>query len=102
MEVKFYHNQAEKFRLIQSAHDRGLTTKHEDFIDEGNHITNGETGRLTFHVQPEIPERVIKSLDELNLMLFKKKIPYIELLDLLTIQALSPSRWQRFKAMFTP
>jgi len=102
MEIKFYHNPAEKIRHKQSAHDRGMSIIHDDFKDEGNHNTTGEIGRLTFDLIPDIPDRIIKSLDELNLLLFKKEIEYIELLDLLTIQALSPTRWQRFKAMFTP
>jgi len=101
-EVKFYHNVEEKLKLKQSAHDRGMSTIHDDFLDEGNHTTKGDIGRLTFDIIPDPPEREIKSLDELNLLLFKKEIDYIELLDLLTIQALSLSRWERFKAMFTP
>jgi len=100
MEVKFYHNPAEKLKLKQSAHDRGLSTIHDDFKDEGNHNTQGDIGRLSFDIKPDPPERVIKSLDELNLLLFKKEINYIELLDLLTIQAISPSRWERFKQLF--
>jgi len=102
MEVKFYHNPAEKLRHKQSARSRGMSVIHDDFLDEGNHATKGDIGKLTFDIVADPPDRVIKSLDELNLLLFKKKIRYIELLDLLTIQALSPSRWQRFKAMFTP
>jgi len=101
MEIKFYHNPAEKIRLKQSAHDRSLSVIHDDFRDEGNHKTNGEIGRLTFELRADPPEREIKSLDELNLLLFKKEIQYLDLLDLLTIQALSPSRWQRFKDLFS-
>ena len=100
MEVKFYHNPIEKKKLKQSAHSRGLSTIHDDFKDEGNHNTKGETGRLTFDIIIDPPERVIKSLDELNLLLFKKRIDYIELLDLLTLQAINPSRWENFKARF--
>ena len=100
MEVKFYHNPEEKRKLKQSAHDRGLSTIRDEFFDERGHITNGEIGKLKFDIIPPIPEREIKSLDELNLLLFKKRIDYIELLDLLTLQAISPTRWQRFKEFF--
>jgi len=103
MEVRFYHDPAEKRTLKQSAHSRGMQTIHDDFLDEGNHATNGDIGKLTFDFSPpDPPPRVIKTLDELNLLLFKKEIEYIELLDLLTIQALSLTRWQRFRAMFSP
>jgi len=97
MEQRIYDfdNPIEKKRFKQSAHDRGLVTIHDDFISD-------RQGKLSFDVKPITPERVIKSLDELNLLLFKKEISHLELLDLLTIQALSPSRWTRFKAMFTP
>jgi len=101
MEVKFYHNPAEKIRLKQSAHDRGMSTIHDDFLDERNHATNGDIGKLTFDVRADPIEREIKTLDELNLLLFKKRISHLELLDLLTLQALSLTRWQRFKAMFS-
>jgi len=96
-EVKFYDrdNFREWRRLKQSANDKGMSTIHDDFIDE-------KVGRLTFDIIPDPPERVIKSLDELNLLLYKKRISYEDLLDLLTIQALSPTRWERFKARFTP
>ena len=53
MEVKFYHDPAEKSKLKQSANDRGLSTIHDDFRDEGNHHTTGEIGRLTFDIIPD-------------------------------------------------
>jgi len=104
MEIKFYHNPEEKKRLKQSANSRRMSTIHDDFVDEGNHKTDGTKGRLTFDIKPDPPERIIKSDDELLLLLFKKQIEYLDLLDLLAIQALksTASRWQKFKLLFTP
>lgn len=95
MEIEIYDrdNPLQKKRLIQSAHDRGLSTLHDDYISDTQ-------GKLFFNVRPIPVERVIKSIDELNLLLFKKRISYIELLDLLTLQAISPTRWESFKARF--
>jgi len=101
-EVRYYHNPAEKIRLRQSAHDRGLSVIHDDFKDEGNHNTKGDIGRLTFDNHSQTVERIIKEHDELLLLLYKKRIEYVDLLDLLTTQALKDNmtRWQRFKDLF--
>jgi len=104
MEVRFYHDSLEKRRLKRSANDRGMSTIHDDFLDEGNHITNGKIGKLTFEIKAGPAERIIKSDDELLLLLYKKRIEYIDLLDLLTIQALKDhdTRWNKFKRLFSP
>jgi len=100
--IKYYRDLNQKRQLVLDAKSRGETLMHTDFIDISGRKTKGENGRLTFEVLPPTLPYEIKSLDELNLLLFKKEISFTELLDLLTIQALSPTRWQRFKAMFTP
>jgi len=104
MRVNFYDTPQRKRQLINDSRSRGETIIHDDFINSRGQITDGRSGKLTSEILPDPPDRVIKSLDELNLLLFKKEIVYIELLDLLTIQALKDmnSRWSRFRAMFTP
>jgi len=95
MTIKFYSSLKQKRDLKFQAHSKGQSTIHDDFISD-----NHNEGKLTFGIKPNPPERVIKSLDELNLLLFKKEIEYEDLLDLLTIQALMEDnkRWNRFKA----
>jgi len=100
MTEKYYKTKHERTELIKRFKILGKSMLHDDFLDENNNSTDGKSGRLTFGHFPPIPERVIKSLDELNLLLFKKEISYIELLDLLTLQAISPTRWERFRALF--
>jgi len=100
--IRYYRDKAEKKKIINDVESTGLLVQHIDYVNEKGKATNGDSGRLTFEIEQPIPERVIKSLDELNLLLFKKRIDFIELLDLLTIQALSPTRWERFKARFSP
>lgn len=102
MEVKFYNDPSEKRKLKRSANDRGMSTIHDDFLDERNHRTDGRAGKLTFGVKVNPPDRIIKSDDELLLLLYKKRINYLDLLDLLTLQALKDhaTRWQKFKALF--
>lgn len=102
MRVEFYDSEIEKRQLKIDAHSRGESTIHIDFIDRQGKQTDGTQGRLTFDIKVDPPERVIKENDELLLLLFKKEIDYIDLLDLLAIQALksTASRWQKFRALF--
>jgi len=100
--IKYYNDLNHRKQLILDGRSRGESVIHDDFIDKQGRSTDGKAGRLTLEIIPDPAERVIKSLDELNLLLFKKEIKYIELLDLLTIQALMEDnkRWNRFKARF--
>lgn len=104
MRIKYYTTLAEKRQLKIDAHSRRESTIHDDFVDQQGIQTDGTQGRLSFDIKPTQPDRVIKSDDELLLLLFKKRIAYIDLLDLLTIQALKDhaSRWEKFKRLFTP
>jgi len=102
MRVVFYNSPKQKLDAKEAANLRGESTKHNDFVNELGEETNGKTGRLTFWKKPKTPPRVIKGLNELNQRLKDKRIQYLELLDLLEIQALklNSTRWENFKALF--
>jgi len=102
MTIKFYTDKAQRKQLLLDGRNRGENMLHDDFINKQGNATDGTSGKLTFEIVGNVPERVIKSNDELNLLLYKKEIRYDDLLDLLTIQALklNATRWEKFRAAF--
>jgi len=65
--IIFYNSKTERKNIISDQHSRGRSLIHDDFILANGRVTRGNEGRLTFEVIPQPPDRVIKSLDELNL-----------------------------------
>ena len=102
MRVNYYNSLEQKAEMKKSAHARGESTIHDDFINISMMRTDGNSGRLTFDKKKDQPSRKIKGLNELNQLLKDKQLSHIDLLDLLEIQALklNSSRWENFKALF--
>jgi len=102
MRVTYYNSHQQRDEAKRSAHARGETMIHDDFVNISMQNTDGRTGKLTFGIPPNSPPRSIKGLNELNQLLKDKEIEYEDLLDLLTIQALklNSTRWENFKALF--
>ena len=102
MRVIYYNSLQQKKEAKIAANLRGESTIHDDFINISMQKTDGTTGRLTFAVKPNPKPRVRLGLNELNKGLKDKTLEYIDLLDLLEIQALkiSTTRWENFKALF--
>ena len=102
MRVIYYNSLQQKKEAKKAANLRGESTIHDDFINISMQRTDGTTGRLTFDKKPNAKPRKIKGLNELNRGLKDKSLDYIDLLDLLEIQALkiSTTRWENFKALF--
>lgn len=98
--AKYYDNKVERISLIKEQNRQGLSLIHDNFINKQGNRTDGKSGQLIFGTPKEEPERIIKTKEELNQLLFDKRITYLELLDLLVIQGLSSTRWEKFKAMF--
>jgi len=103
MRVNYYNSLEQKAEMKRSANLRGESTIHDDFINISMQKTDGTTGRLTFAKKPNPEPRKIKGLNELNQLLKDKNLEYIDLLDLLEIQALklNSTRWENFKALFS-
>jgi len=102
MRVIYYNSLQQKQDAKDAAVLRGESTIHDDFHDISMQPTNGTRGKLTFDRKPDPRPRQIKGLNELNQLLKDKEIKYIDLLDLLEIQALklNSTRWENFKALF--
>ena len=102
MKVIYYNSLQQKKEAKIAANLRGESTIHDDFINISMQVTDGTTGRLTFGKIPDAKPRVRLGLNELNKGLKDKTLQYIDLLDLLEIQALkiSTTRWENLKALF--
>ena len=102
MRVIYYNSLQQKKEAKIAANLRGESTIHDDFINISMQRTNGTTGRLKVAKKPDPKPRKIKGLNELNKGLKDKTLEYMDLLDLLEIQALkiSTTRWENFKALF--
>jgi len=102
MRVSYYNSPAQRLEQKRAANQRGESTIHDDFINISMQATNGQSGRLTFDKRKSPEPRKIKGLNELNQLLKDKQLEYIDLLDLLEIQALklNSTRWENFKALF--
>jgi len=102
MTVIYYNSIQQKKAIKLAGILRGESTIHDDFIDRLGQSTNGKSGRLTLGTIPDPLPRVKKGLNELNQRLKDKDLDYLDLLDLLEIQALklNSTRWENFKALF--
>ncbi len=102
MRVTYYNSLQQKKDEKISANLRGESTIHDDFVNISMVRTDGTTGRLTFDVKPNPKPRAKKGLNELNQLLKDRDLQYVDLLDLLEIQALklNSTRWENFKALF--
>ncbi len=102
MRVNYYNSLEQKAEMKRSATLRGESVLHDDFINISMMVTDGTSGRLTFIKKPNPTPRKRKGLNELNQLLKNRKLMYIDLLDLLEIQALklNSTRWENFKALF--
>lgn len=102
MRVIYYNSLIQMKEAKKSANLRGESTIHHDFVNISMQATDGKTGRLTFAKKKDPLPRKIKGLNELNQLLKDREIKYIDLLDLLVIQALklNTTRWQNFKGLF--
>ena len=102
MRVIYYNSLQQKREAKIAANLRGESTIHDDFINISMIRTDGTTGRLTFGVKPNEKPRIKLGLNELNKRLKDRSLDYIDLLDLLEIQALkiSTTRWENFKSLF--
>jgi len=102
MRVIYYNSLQQKKDAKIAANLRGESTLHDDFINISMQVTDGTTGRLTFDKKADPKPRKRLGLNELNQRLKDRNLEYIELLDLLEIQALklNSTRWENFKALF--
>lgn len=83
MIIKYYSNKIEWKKLKKEANDRGESTIHDDFLDVNNNPTNGQSGKLTFEIIPDVIDTKFIRRKELTKKLNDNTINFEEIKEYL-------------------